>query len=131
MINKIVKHYDDGTVKLVEYQVNNKIQNPVINKPAISEYYQSGNIMIIQNWYDNKKHGISKYFNENGNLECELHWNKGCLHRKDLPAIINYYPNGKIKSESFWQNDDYYSELDKPVYIEYKENGSMSYKFKF
>jgi hypothetical protein len=49
------------------------------------------------------------------------------LHRKEGPALIKYYSDGSIQSESYYINGEYHRE-NKPAYIKYHYDGSLKYE---
>jgi antitoxin component YwqK of YwqJK toxin-antitoxin module len=63
------------------------------------------------------------YFS-NGTIESESFYINGKLHREDGPAIIIYFSNGTIESESFYISDKLHRE-DGPSQIYYNSDGSI------
>lgn len=125
-MQKIEKRYPNGNLKLVQYLVDDKKHNPTPNKPAVTEYYESGAIMNTQDWMNDRKHGICRYYYPDGKVECETYWRNNSLHRVDGPASITFYPSGKIRSESYWLNDMF---SNKNAYREFDIKGSVTKEF--
>ena len=60
----------------------------------------------------------------NGNIVCESWWCRGTLHRLDLPARIEYYEDGKTKSEHWMLNGATYT--GSPEFRYYDREGKLS-----
>lgn len=87
-------------VKSTIHIKDNFKHNPDKNKPAVTSYYESGELMIEENWNEGRKHGISRFYDIKGKLEAETHWYNGKLHNLNGPAVVSFYPNGKPKTQS-------------------------------
>ena len=71
-----------------------------------------------------------EYF-DNGNIKNEYWYNEyGRLNRTDGPAIILYYLNGNKRKEC-WLIDDEYHRIDGPAKVFYNEDGSKKCEFWF
>lgn len=73
---------------------------------------------------ENKPSEIARY--PSGDI-CYKQWrnNEGDKHRVDGPAHINYYPDGKVASES-WYRDGKLHREDGPALTRYAHDGSIS-----
>jgi len=63
----------------------------------------------------------------NGKISSE-YWYQNCRpHRKDKPAVIAYYPNGNINYERWYVNGLIHRD-DGPAYISYYHTGEVYYQ---
>jgi antitoxin component YwqK of YwqJK toxin-antitoxin module len=69
---------------------------------------------------------LISYF-DNGSLRSESYYINGEYHRKDGPATIEYYRDASIHSQLFYVNGKRHRE-DGPAHIYYNTDGSISYK---
>ena len=60
----------------------------------------------------------------NGNIFCESYYQNGELHREDGPAEIDYYLDGKMSSETYYINDTRHR-MDGPARIIYDSCGNI------
>ena len=73
---------------------------------------------------------IREYYN-NGKIRRERYYNTNNeLHRENEPAWIDYFENGNIKSMDYYINGDTHRE-DGPAVIGYYENGNIRFKSYF
>lgn len=147
-IQKIIKNYPSGKLYSVEYKVNGlkhspsyKLESEELCKVpdldisglvpeqhiyAVNIYYESGKIKREEDWFQNRKHGIMREYYEDGKLDIELYWYNNGLHNLNGPAKTEWFPNGNIKSKSYWVND-FYKPVTEPdlVFIEYDITGNI------
>jgi len=67
---------------------------------------------------------IKREYYENGNIKSEKYFQNNQLHREDGPAESWHHENGQIESEDYYQNDIWHREND-PASIWYDENGDI------
>lgn len=90
--------------------------------------YESGNFKEVVEKKGNIKH-IKQYLNNC--LQREAWYRDEKLHRDDGPALIEYYPSGKIYSEKWYQNGvlrkeiSYWSNGSKKQEVWYNETGQL------
>ena len=71
---------------------------------------------------------ITEYY-FNGQIKYQGWYENGELHRNgDKPASIRYYENGQIKYKGWHKNGKSYRNGDKPAYIKYYKNGQIEYQ---
>lgn len=74
---------------------------------------------------DDKPTTVEKWY-ENGQDKRVEYRKLGELHRDDdLPAVLEYYPDGIIDIERWYQHGKKHRELGKPAKIEYYQNGKV------
>lgn len=129
-IDKDIKYHSNGKIKSVVYKLNGFKHNPIEGKYAVTEYYESGILMAERSWIEGRKHGVCRHYNEDGILDAITHWYKNALHNLDGPAVLSLYPDGTHRTASWWRNDYYYSDDNKPVYVEYDTRGIVTKEFK-
>lgn len=84
------------------------------NKATDIQYYSNGNKEIEYWSINNIKNSYHDYI-----------WSTKKLYRfDDLPSVIVYYKNGKIKSE-LWRSGYYLHRINKPAKIKYDINGEI------
>ena len=90
--------------------------------------YGLKNVKIIIHYYDDNvlhrknKPAIIEYY-YNGNIEKEIYYNNGKIHRKNGPAIILYHRCGvDNKNEVFYYCNDELHREDGPARIKYFDN---------
>ena len=64
------------------------------------------------------------YYFDNGKIQSEIYYYNNKFHRNNGPALIEYYFNEKIQSERYLQNSKRHR-TDGPASIEYYINGSI------
>jgi antitoxin component YwqK of YwqJK toxin-antitoxin module len=109
-------------------------------KQGLSLYYKNGKLIKEVYYKDGKKNGLSKEYDDNGNLIAIIEYkndfiiNREFINRTDEKGLKQgvwktFYPNNKIKSEIVYRNDTIigvYKEFDingKLVVKKYFENG--------
>jgi antitoxin component YwqK of YwqJK toxin-antitoxin module len=114
-----------GKILSKELYVNDKKEGTSFS------YFPSGQIKEEALFSGNKKNGISREFDNKGTLITILNYKNGFLvererlNRKDEKGLKqglwrDYYENGDIKSEAYYEND-----LLTGSYKEYDENGNI------
>lgn len=129
-----IKSYDNyGTLNVEKWYYDNKLHRDN-NLPAYIEYYRSCNIssqlwmicgklgrtdigsvhimyrenkMIKYEAYQLNTHGNETHtvnYNKNGNKKVEWWMKDNKIHRDDLPAYKQYWPDGRIKKDIWCQN---------------------------
>ena len=114
------------------------VQNPpftqtlhCVDKPCIIK--ERDGEEIEHTWYDNNKiHRIGapafiSWFSNNNKsvrIHSEEWYFKGLLHRKDQPAEIEYWVNGKIKMKRWWKMGRRHRE-DGPIIQEWRIDGIL------
>lgn len=66
-------------------------------------------------------------FSDGSFIEWWMH-DRFYVHRKDLPAIIEYYKEGSIRSQEWYLNNVPYRENNLPILIQYYKNGIIARK---
>ncbi|MGQ9847718.1 MAG: toxin-antitoxin system YwqK family antitoxin [Bacteroidales bacterium] len=96
-------------------------------KQGNSYYFKNGKLHKIIPYKDGKKSGISKEFDENGNIIAIVEYSNDFIIQREYINQVDakglkqgywktFYPNGKIEKEIFYENDTitgYYKEFDK------------------
>jgi len=158
-ISKVIKKYPNGKTQQLEYRVNGLLHNPtyMVNNEddylrvpklntdqvvpnnnkivyALTTYYESGSIESVTDYYQNKKHGVSKWFYKLGGVQCETYWFNNGLHREPLngkpqPAVIEWFGSGALRSKSYWIKDMYAPGIQvgnkSPFFVEYDIKGNI------
>ena len=168
--NKIFKftdYYDLNSkfVKQEYYVLNGECVHNDDNEPALIKYYYPkskydvyGNVKLKLYYYNGECYKEIKYYDcENETLMQETYFHNNRIHRleNDKPALINYYPEGNIKSEMYFMNGNLHRVADtegrvadtegrvadtegrvadtegrvadKPATIRYRKNGEIKY----
>ena len=91
------------------------------------EYYENGKIrksgmFTGQTKADVKAEGITREYNENGQLKYELSYH----HNKANGRAVNYYENGKIQSEVNWKDD-----VPTGIRKDYTKEGVLQAEYKY
>ena len=99
----------------------------IVSGPEITYYPGTNKFKIVEFKRDNKPHNVEFpafiYYHENGNVKYVWYRLYGKEYRNDnLPTFLNYLENGKILTE------DYRTNSDSHIEIEYYDNGNISYK---
>ena len=68
------------------------------------------------------KKPITTYYDNDA--VCSRSWYRDS-HRTDIPAIIHYYPSGKVKSELWWIHGKYHR-TNGPALIKRNQSGGIS-----
>lgn len=72
---------------------------------------------------------IEREYYGNGHISKEYFWDSiNRRHREDGPAYTEYYPNGNKEYEAYYQNDLLHRE-DGPAQICYKYNGKIEKEY--
>lgn len=142
-VKVLVKSKEASHIFLIQYYKNDVIHRDG-DKPAkitynygeckTVEYYNNGKIYSKLEFMDNYVRTYSESFYKNGelykmihhsrNLRTKYYYKNEKMHRDDdKPAIIKYYPNGKIEEEMYLKNDKFHRDNDKPARIKYYKNG--------
>lgn len=87
------------------------------------EYY----LMHSEEYYSNSEKRIGVDFNGNGTIEIVVYWKVPCP-KFNGPERIEYYPNGNIKSETWYSKQNEKHRLDGPSYVRYYIDGSIEYE---
>jgi hypothetical protein len=99
--------------------------------PAITIYYESGNVFIERYFHKGKKtrtSGPSEInYHKIGNIVYEEYTLNNKLHKEDGPARISYYSNGNTENENYFLNNKQHR-LNGPALIFKNENGNITYK---
>lgn len=105
--------------------------------PAITTFYQNGNVMS-ESWFENGKYVNSKlpseiyYERENNRRKTKECWLVTTdtpgqnFHRIDGPAVIEYHENGNKKHEAWYNFGKLHRENDLQAETWYYENGTIS-----
>lgn len=125
------EYFNNGQIKAEHHVFNDNCYHRK-DKPAYIKYHKNGKIKCEAYFLDdnhyrkNDKPTYIEYY-ENGQIKREEYvMGKGKYHgENDKPAFILYYENGQIKHEEYFLNDEQYREDNKPVKIEYTEDGFL------
>lgn len=114
--NKIIKtYYKDGALyRKVKFLDNNERKY----EGEAKLYFQTGEILGIEEFKNGTLDGKSVYYYKNGNMEEKIFYQKGALKND---RRITYYENGNIRTESFHDNQGLYHGKVKKYY----ENGKV------
>lgn len=101
-------HYKDGT---------RSETSPGIKEGLERVYYLEGGLAYEVNYRNDKRDGVMRWWDKQGNLIKVLHYDNGKLEGWE----INYYPSGKLKSKQLYRDDK-----REGVYKEYFDNGNLA-----
>lgn len=148
-----ISYYENGKIRAKKWTEDGLLNraSPLGDLPAEIEYYENGSIKN-ELWFQNDKYfrkpaiglngesinlpdAVSYYQSKNkdlrGNVEREeFHYECEMMYLYDLPAIINYYEDGKIE-EKLWGDtfDDNDLNMNRrngfPSEISYYKNGNI------
>lgn len=99
--------------------------HPYCPKLAIEHFPYSGGVSCVYLTTTDEVLIKTAYYT-NGKMRWRLSFKNGVLHRDDNKAAeIHYFPNGDVKSQTWYKHGRPYRE-DGPFYIEYRMNGELS-----
>jgi len=101
-------HYIDGTRTKTKEGIKHGMEKV---------YYIEGALAYSVNYVNGKRDGVMIWWDKDGNIIKELHYNLGKLDGWE----ITYFPNGKIKSKVLYKND-----LKEGLYKEFFDNGQLA-----
>ena len=135
---KHTEYYDDGQKKEEgNYKDSEK-------EGLWTKWYENGQKAQEENYKNGKLDGLSTYWYENGQKEWEANWKDGNQHG----LSTHWYENGQKEGESNWRDGKIISAVHwKPngekcpvtnidedgngFWLEYKDDGTESYRFIF
>lgn len=84
-------------------------------------------IDVLLDEKDYKFNGMVNFLFDRSGTKCrrKCYYKNGRFHRKNKPAVIEYYEDGELMCEKWYKNGEYHRE-DGPADISYHKNGKVS-----
>src|SRR5690606_36029601 len=120
-------YFDTGELFYI-VEIKNGKKNGVLK-----EYYKNGNIRVISEYYDDKLHGTSVFYTEEGIKDQTVQYENGIISGES----ITYYKNGNVKSKIFYINNKregeyhFFNEKGDTIIYAYAEKGFTRYFLEF
>lgn len=128
--NKQVIQFQDGSTMEIYTDFAGRLHGE--DTPAKIQRFANGHYSRvvhafngIAGHHDDREQPSEAYFYPDGSVKQVEYWRGGMLHRQGGPAIIRYFPNGRIENQYFFRNGAQANGPDEWHGQRFREDGTM------